>query len=72
VICNERQYSITCSELDKFQASLEEIENKSPTMMEFNKQMRHQLYLDDLNSQIDSFKAEIAEYERLKVAQSKV
>ena len=66
MISNERQYTITCSELKKFKASLEELEKQSQMKMDFNEQMRHQLYLDALNSQIDTFKEEIAEYERLK------
>jgi HTH-type transcriptional regulator / antitoxin HipB len=66
MISNERQYAITCSELKKFETSLEELGQKSLTATDFNDQMRHQLYLDALNSQIDSFKEEIEEYERLK------
>jgi HTH-type transcriptional regulator / antitoxin HipB len=66
MISNERQYAITCSELKKFQASLEEIDRKSLSTMDFNEQMRHKLYLDALSSQIESFKEEIEEYERLK------
>jgi HTH-type transcriptional regulator / antitoxin HipB len=66
MISNERQYSITRAELKKFAVSLAELETKSPSTMDCNDQMRHQLYLDALNSQINSFKEEIAEYERLK------
>jgi HTH-type transcriptional regulator / antitoxin HipB len=66
MISNERQYAITCSELKKFQSSLAELEQNSLVTMDINEQMRHQLYLDALNSQIDSFKEEIEEYERLK------
>jgi HTH-type transcriptional regulator / antitoxin HipB len=66
MISNERQYAITCSELKKFQASLAEIEQKNLPAIDFNEQMRHQLYVDALNSQIDSFKKEIEEYDRLK------
>ncbi len=66
MISNERQYSITRSELKKFEASLAELEQKSTSTMNFNEQMRHQLYLDALASQIDSFKEEIEKYEHLK------
>jgi HTH-type transcriptional regulator / antitoxin HipB len=66
MISNERQYTITCSELKKFKASLKELDQQSLIKMDFNEQMRYKLYLDALNSQIDSFKAEIEEYERLK------
>lgn len=66
MISNERQYAITKSELKKFEASLAELVTKSPSTTDFNDQMRHQLYLDALNSQIDSFNEEIEEYERLK------
>jgi HTH-type transcriptional regulator / antitoxin HipB len=66
MISNERQYSITRAELKKFESSLAELEPKSTSTMDFNDQMRHQLYLNALNSQINSFKEEIAEYELLK------
>ena len=66
MISNERQYAITRSELKKFEASLAGIEQKITSVMDLNEQMKHQLYLDTLSSQIDSFKEEIAEYERLR------
>ena len=66
MISNERQYAITRSELKKFEASLAGIEQKITSVMNLNEQMKHQLYLDTLSSQIDSFKEEIAEYERLR------
>lgn len=66
MISNERQYIITKAELKKFEASLAELEQKSPLTMDFNDQMRHQLYLDALTNQIDSFKGEIEKYEHLK------
>jgi HTH-type transcriptional regulator / antitoxin HipB len=72
MISNERQYAITCSELKKFKASLAELEQKSQTAIDFNEQMRHQLYVDALNSQIDTLKAEIEEYERLKSGTVKI
>jgi HTH-type transcriptional regulator / antitoxin HipB len=72
MISNERQYAITCSELKKFKASLVELEQKNQTPIDFNEQMRHQLYLDALNSQIDTLKEEIEEYERLKSGTVKI
>jgi HTH-type transcriptional regulator / antitoxin HipB len=66
MISNERQYSITKSELKKFEASLEKLEQESASTMDLNEQMKHRLYLDAISSQIESFREEIKEYEWLK------
>jgi HTH-type transcriptional regulator / antitoxin HipB len=66
MISNERQYSITKSELKKFEASLEKLEQESTSTMDLNEQMKHRLYLDAISSQIESFREEIKEYEWLK------
>ena len=63
-ILNERQYRITKSWLRKFEQNLGEAETNpdglSPRM--------HRAILESLQSQIDDFKRELAEYETLKVS----
>lgn len=66
MITNERQYNITRAKLKKFDAALAELETKRTSTMESNERLKQQLYLDALNSQIDSFKEEIAEYDFLR------
>jgi HTH-type transcriptional regulator / antitoxin HipB len=66
MIANERQYSITKAKLNKFETALAELETQSKSAMDANALLKHQLYLDALKSQIDAFKEEIAEYERLR------
>ena len=66
MIANERQYSITKAKLKKFEMALAELETQSKSAMDSNDLLKHQLYLDTLNNQIDGFKEEIAEYERLR------
>ena len=66
MIANERQYSITKAKLNKFEMALAELETQSKSAMDSNDLLKHQLYLDTLNNQIDAFKEEIAEYERLR------
>ena len=63
-ILNERQYRITKSWLRKFEQNLGEAKTNpdglSPRM--------HRAILESLQSQIDDFKRELAEYETLKVS----
>jgi HTH-type transcriptional regulator / antitoxin HipB len=66
MIANERQYSITKAKLKKFETALAELETQSKSAMDASDLLKHQLYIDALKSQIDSFTEEIAEYERLR------
>lgn len=63
MIANERQFSITEAQLKKFEMALAELETQSTSAMDANDLLKHQLYLDAIESQINSFKAEIAEYD---------
>jgi hypothetical protein len=66
MIVNERQYSIIKAKLNKFEMALAELEAQDVSAMNANDLLKHQLYLDATESQINSFKAEIAEYDRLQ------
>jgi HTH-type transcriptional regulator / antitoxin HipB len=66
MIANEKQSSITKAQLKKFEMALAELETQSTSAMDANDLLKHQLYLDAIESQINSFKAEIAEYDRLQ------
>jgi DNA-binding XRE family transcriptional regulator len=62
MIKNDQQYHITKEWLQKFQQSVVGIENDENLKAD---SLRWQLYRDAYSSQVDDFKAEIAEYERL-------
>jgi DNA-binding XRE family transcriptional regulator len=66
MIANERQYSIMKAKFKQFEMALAELEAQGTSAMDANDLLKHQLYLDALKSQIDSFAEEIAEYERLR------
>ena len=63
MIANERQYSITKAKLKKFEMALAELEAQDTSAMDVNDLLKHQLYLDAIESRINSFKAEINEYD---------
>lgn len=63
MIANERQSSITRAKLKQFEMALAELKTQSTSAMDANDLLKHQLYLDAIESQIDSFKAEIADYD---------
>jgi HTH-type transcriptional regulator / antitoxin HipB len=67
MIANERQYAITRKELTNFEAVLSELRMKQPPQTDLNEQIRHQLQIDAIASQIESFQEEIDEYEYLKL-----
>ncbi|MBW4669151.1 MAG: helix-turn-helix domain-containing protein [Cyanomargarita calcarea GSE-NOS-MK-12-04C] len=62
MIKNEQQYNITKEWLQKFEQSVAGIDNDENLKAD---PLRWQLYRDAYSSQVDEFKAEIAEYERL-------
>lgn len=66
MILNERQYGITKAQIKKFENSLAELAANAPPASDLNLQLRHQAYLDALNSQVESLQEEIEEYEQLK------
>ena len=65
MILNERQYGITKTKIKEFEEALALIKDKL-TPDNINEQLRHQAYLDTLNSQLEEFYEEIREYEELK------
>lgn len=62
MIKNEQQYQNSLNYLHKFEQSVAEIENNESLKLE---PTRYMLYRDSYQSQVDEFKQEIAEYERL-------
>jgi DNA-binding XRE family transcriptional regulator len=62
MIKDEQQYQITKEWLRKFEQSVAGIDNDESLKAD---PLRQQLYRDAYSSQVDEFKAEIAEYERL-------
>lgn len=65
MILNERQYGITKTKVREFQEAIAKLHD-SPQPTDINEQIRHQAYLDTLNSQLEEFQEEITEYEELK------
>jgi ribosome-binding protein aMBF1 (putative translation factor) len=66
MILNERQYAITKAHLKKFQEAFTEVEAYDASTADLNEQMRRQLHLDAINSQIETLEQEIQEYQKLK------
>jgi HTH-type transcriptional regulator / antitoxin HipB len=66
MILNERQYIITNAQLRKFETSLAELTSYVPEADDLNRQLRHQVHIDALASQIESLREEMDEYVRLK------
>jgi DNA-binding transcriptional regulator YiaG len=62
IIKNEQQYNTAKEWLQKFETSVAEIDNNESLKAD---SLRWQLYHDAYQSQVDEFKQEIAEYERL-------
>lgn len=62
MIKNEQQYNITKDWLEKFEQSVAGIDNDENLKAD---PLRWQLYRDAYSSQVETFKAEIAKYERL-------
>ncbi|MBW4510462.1 MAG: DNA-binding protein [Scytonematopsis contorta HA4267-MV1] len=62
MIKNEQQYNTTKQWLQKFEQSVAEIDNNESLKAD---PVKWQLYRDAYQSQVDEFKQEIAEYERL-------
>lgn len=65
MILNERQYGITKTKLKEFNEAIALL-NDRPEPKDINEQIYLQTNLDALNSQIEDFQEEIAEYEQLK------
>ncbi len=66
MILNERQYAITKAHLKKFQEAFFEVDVYDISTANLNEQMRRQLHLDAINSQIETLEQEIKEYQKLK------
>jgi HTH-type transcriptional regulator / antitoxin HipB len=66
MILNERQYAITKAHLKKFQEAFAEVEAYDASTADLNEQMRRQLHLDAISSQIETLEQEIQEYQKLK------
>jgi len=65
MIQNERQYRITKTKLKEFQASVAELKKLDPPIT-INEKLSYQADLDSLESFIEEFQEEIAEYETLQ------
>lgn len=65
MILNERQYGITKTKVKEFKQTIAKL-NNSPKPADINETIRRQAQLDTLNSQLQEFQEEIAEYEELK------
>ena len=65
MILNERQYGITKTKVKEFEQAIFKL-NNSPKPTDINDQIYLQANLDALNSQLEDFRDEIAEYEELK------
>ena len=65
MILNERQYGITKTKVKEFEQAIAKLSN-SPKPTDINGQIRRKAHLDTLNSQLEEFQEEIAEYEELK------
>jgi len=65
MIQNERQYRITKTKLKEFQASVAELKKLAPPTT-INEKLSYQADLDSLESFIEEFQEEIAEYETLQ------
>jgi HTH-type transcriptional regulator / antitoxin HipB len=66
MILNEKQYAITKAHLKKFQEAFAEVDVYDISTANLNEQMRRQLHLDAINSQIETLEQEIQEYQKLK------
>jgi HTH-type transcriptional regulator / antitoxin HipB len=66
MIFNERQYGVTQAQLRKFQIAVADIATNAASVTDLNQQMRYQVHLDALNSQIESLQQELQEYQKLK------
>ncbi len=66
MISNERQYSITKTHLREFQEAYAEVDAYDISAADLNEQMRRQLHLDAISSQIETLEQEIQEYQKLK------
>jgi hypothetical protein len=66
MILNEKQYAITITHLKEFQEAFAEVYAYDTSTANLNEQMRRQLHLDSINSQIETLKQEIQEYQKLK------
>lgn len=65
MILNERQYGITKTKIKEFERAKAELSH-SPEPETLNEQLRRKAHLNILNSQLEEFYEEIAEYEELK------
>jgi DNA-binding XRE family transcriptional regulator len=65
MIQNERQYRITKTKLKEFQSSVAELKKLDPPIT-INEKLSYQADLDSLESFIEEFQEEIAEYETLQ------
>jgi DNA-binding XRE family transcriptional regulator len=65
MIFNERQYLTTKAKINEFIQAIEKIES-AEELSDVNQNLRQQVHLDALNSQLEELQAELAEYEALK------
>ena len=70
MILNERQYGITKTKVKEFEQAISKL-NTSPKPKDINDQIYLKANLDALNSQLEDFQEEIAEYEELKKGEIK-
>ena len=65
-IINQKQYEITKECLHKFQLSLSELSIVDTTEFSQNDILRHQFYIDAVQSQLITLQEELFEYENTK------
>jgi HTH-type transcriptional regulator / antitoxin HipB len=66
MIFNERQHSITQTQLKKFRVAVAEMVTKAELAADRNQQLRYQAHLDAMNSEIEVLQEELQEYQKLK------
>ena len=71
MILNEWQYSITKTEMKKFELAIAQLKS-NPVPENENEQICYEAYLESLQSQIEEFTQDIKEYENLKNNQDKI
>lgn len=66
MILNERQYGLTQAHLKKFQANAADLAANAESATDLNQQLRYQVHLDALQSQIETLQQELQDYHKLK------
>jgi polyhydroxyalkanoate synthesis regulator phasin len=65
MIFEERKYTVTKAKINEFEKAIAKLEN-SRNSPDHNQNLRKQVHLDALNSQLEDLQEEIVKYEALK------